>query len=158
MRTAPVALSLAALALVSCGPAPVGKTLPRAAAPPAAHEYTWDKLSFTEKHAVMTFTVMPNVGRLVQKYEKTEWPAATCERCHGSDGEAKGYKLPNSLAPLDPAHLPDPHSKDPDEAQIATFMFDEVVPQMTALLDAKPYDPKTGEGFYCFNCHAKVTR
>ena len=140
--------------LVSCGgarPEPVVATS-------QPHQPTWEKLSWDERHLAMTFRVLPNIAKTWQVYEKTDYPEMTCARCHGSDGEKKAYKLPNSLAPLDPQHMPDPASKDPDEAEIAKFMYGHVVPEMTALLDAEPYDPKTGKGFYCFDCHARIER
>jgi hypothetical protein len=148
-------VTLAALFLcISCGPAKPSPVV--AKSPP--HEPTWEKLTFEERHNVMTFRVLPNMAKTWQRYEKTDYPETTCARCHGANGEARGYELPNSLAPLDPQHMPDPNSKDPDEAEMARFMFGQVVPEMTALLDAEPYDPKTGRGFYCFECHARIER
>lgn len=104
----------------------------------------------------MTFAVLPNMGRAWQAFEKTPFAELTCTRCHGADAEAASYKMPNRLPPLDPARLPSRDAKDPKEARMARFMFDEVVPQMTELLDAEPYDAKTGRGFFCFDCHPKV--
>ncbi len=104
----------------------------------------------------MTFAVLPNMARAWQEHDATPDPTMTCRTCHGADAEAVAYKMPNGLPPLDPAHLPSPTSHDPREARVAKFMFDVVAPKMlTDLLDAAPYDPATGRGFYCFDCHAR---
>ena len=104
----------------------------------------------------MTCTVLPNMGRTWQTFLKSDAPTLTCRSCHGANAENINYKMPNpKLAPLDPSHLPSKLSSDAREARYAAFMIDEVVPQMLDLIDAAPYDAKTGTGFGCFNCHTK---
>jgi len=49
--------------------------------------------------------------------------------------------------------LPDAHDADPERARIAAFMTEKVTPQMAELLGVKSFDPRTGQGFSCFNCH-----
>jgi hypothetical protein len=54
--------------------------------------------------------------------------------------------MPNSeLWPIDFADFPTGAGAD--------FMSGEVVPQMTELLGAEPFDSSTGEGFGCLSCH-----
>jgi len=104
----------------------------------------------------MTFTVLPNMGQTWQKFSGSDAPTLTCRTCHGANAEDVAYKMPNpALLPLDPALLPSQTSRDAHEARWAKFMVEDVVPQMTDLIDAQPYDAKTGRGFGCFDCHTK---
>jgi hypothetical protein len=121
----------------------------------AIHENTappsWPTLSWEDRHTTMTFTVLPNMGRAWQKFPKSDAPTLTCRSCHGAKAEGTRYKMPNpNLPKLDPAHMPSKTSSDANEARWATFMIDEVVPQMTSLMDTTP-------SFGCFNCHTKKT-
>jgi len=140
-----------ALAIVSaCGGSTVAPVAtPRREAP------TWPTSSWEDRHSLMTFAVLPNMARAWQEHDGAPDPTMTCRTCHGANAEEVAYRMPNTLPPLDPAHLPSRTSRDPREAKTARFMFDVVVPQMTELLDAPPYDAKTGRGFFCFDCHPK---
>jgi len=79
-------------------------------------------------------------------------------RHHGENAERVQYRMPATLAPLDPAKMPDPSARDPKEAKMAKFMTDEVTPQMAGILGVPIFDPATGRGFSCFNCHPTATR
>jgi hypothetical protein len=138
--------------LAACG----GTVAPRAPLAPAAHEaQSWPTLSWEGRHDLMTLAVLPNMSRAWQEHDGAADPTMTCRTCHGANAEAVDYRMPNGLPPLDLAHLPSATSRDPREARMAKFMFDVVVPKMTDLLDATPYDPATRRGFYCFDCHPK---
>ncbi len=121
-----------------------------------ATRHTWAETGWEDRHTTMTFTVLPNMGRLWQKFTASDAPTLTCRTCHGQDAEDVKYRMPNpSLPALDRNRLPDASSRDPREAKWAAFMRNDVVPMMTNLIDADPYDPKTGKGFFCFNCHTE---
>jgi hypothetical protein len=110
---------------------------------------TWPKLSWGDRHELMTFTVLPNMAQTWQAFAKTDAPTLTCRTCHGENAEAARYQMPTPrLPPLDPAHMPSRDSSDANEARWTAFMTDEVVPQMIDLLDAPP-------SFGCFSCHTK---
>jgi hypothetical protein len=100
---------------------------------------TWTKLSFEEKHSVMTFKVLPNMARTWRDFKHTEDPEMTCRTCHGQDAEAVSYRMPNpSLAKIDPAH--------PPASDIATFMKTKMVPETSELV---------GADVGCNTCHPK---
>src|SRR5579883_2616897 len=72
----------------------------------------WSTASWERRHDVMTFTVLPNMGRLfAREYGKAD-PDLTCRDCHGEDAEAVAYAMPHGLPALDPGHLPDASSPD----------------------------------------------
>ncbi len=135
-----------ALLLAACGghvPAPEESGRQRSA------RATWPKLAWEDRHELMTFTVLPNMAQTWQAFSKTDAPTLTCRTCHGANAEAGHYAMPNpNLAKLDPRHPTSKTSTDANEARWTTFMTDEVVPQMTALLDAPP-------SFGCFACHTQ---
>ena len=117
----------------------------------------WKTETWEERHDVMTFAVLPNMGRLFQRFRGEPYPTMTCATCHGKDGESVDFKMPRGLPPLDPKHMPDPDSTDPKEARITKFMIEEVTPQMADLMGKPRMDPKTHRGFSCFGCHARLS-
>jgi hypothetical protein len=113
----------------------------------------WSAMSWEDRHDTMTFAVLPNMARTFQRFAGSAAPDMTCATCHGRDAELVQYAMPHGLPALDPAHLPDRNATDPKEARIAKFMFDEATPAMADLVGVPLYDPKTKQGFSCFNCH-----
>jgi hypothetical protein len=104
-----------------------------------AREDTWSKLSFEERHSVMTFKVLPNMARTWRDFRHTEDPEMTCRTCHGQDAEAVSYHMPNpSLPKIDPAH--------PPVNATATFMKTKMVPETSELV---------GAPIGCNTCHPK---
>ncbi len=132
-----------ALVLLACGgasaPAPRTTTAPR--------PDRWSRLSWDDRHDLMTFLVLPNMAPLFQREQRHPFPDMTCRTCHGQDAEAVHYAMPHGLPALDPAHMPDRRSSDPKVARMAAFMADEVTPRMAAMLGK----PDLG----CFDCHTK---
>ncbi len=133
--------------LVACGPHTAAPALhePRGSKP--APDDEWSKLSFEERHGVMTFTVLPNMARAWRDFrgtkdphrgEAAEPPAMTCRTCHGANAEAVNYRMPNpSLQPIDPARIP--------PGPVAQFMKEKMVPEMRELTGAPALE--------CNTCH-----
>jgi hypothetical protein len=140
--------------LSGCGaPRPASHSPPPAS---ASADDEWAGSSWEDRHDTMTFLVLPSMARLFQRFDGARYPDLTCRRCHGADAETVNYAMPHGLSALDPAHLPKPSDADPRTAKVAKFMTEEVTPQMADLLGVRPYDPATGRGFSCFNCHARA--
>lgn len=134
MSAVRIALLFALGALGACGP----RAAPAAPAPP--RQDSWSKLDFEERHAVMTFTVLPNMARTWRDFQGTADPTMTCRTCHGKDAEAVQYRMPNpSLPKIDPAR--------PPKGRVADFMTKTMVPDMLDLLGTTP------EHFGCNSCH-----
>jgi hypothetical protein len=133
-------------ALLGCASAPPHATRARAIAKATD---TWDASSWEERHDTMSFVVLPNMARLFQRFEGTQYPELTCRSCHGRDADQVAFAMLHTLVPLDPKHLPDPRSSDPREARIAKFMTDEVTPTFAKLIDAPP------DSVSCFSCHVR---
>lgn len=144
----------AAAVVAACGcrgsapartPAPARTAGATAAA--SAPEDEWTPLSWEDRHDVMTWAVLPNMGRTFWHFEGKAAPELSCRTCHGADAEAVKYKMPNGLPALDPAHMPSATSANAKEARTVKFMQDEVVPQMRELLGSPQLS--------CFTCHPR---
>ncbi len=126
-----------------------------AKAAPGAPDKKWADKSFQERKEWMGVEVMPKMKAMFKEYDEAQFKAFGCDTCHGEDGKEKNYAMPtDSIYPLD--------AKDPvgkamayDEA-VTKFMVEKVTPEMARLVDEEPYDPKTGKGFGCFECHPKA--
>lgn len=113
--------------------------------PPPAQAGTddWAKATWEDRHATMTWGVLPTMARRFQRFEKSAAPRLTCRTCHGADAEDRSYKMPNaSLAKLSPERLPTAES-----SPVARFMHEEVVPEMRELLESPTLS--------CFQCHPR---
>ncbi len=124
-----------------------------ASAPAAPPVDAWASSTWEERHDVMTWALLPNLGRTFQSFRGEREPSLACTTCHGEDAERVNYKMPNGLPALDPEHMPSEASKDPHEARMAKVMRERVMPQAIAILETVPYDPRTKKGFSCFSCH-----
>jgi hypothetical protein len=114
---------------------------PNATAATAIASDDWSKADWEDRHATMTWGVLPTMARKFQHFEKSAVPRLTCRTCHGADAEDRNYKMPNaSLAALSPTNLPKPES-----SPIARFMHEEVVPEMRELTGSPTLS--------CFQCH-----
>jgi cytochrome c553 len=126
-----------------------------AGAPPATAAPTpksWDDLSHDEKLALMKNQVLPKMKEAFQAYDSKDFADFTCVTCHGPDAKKGKFDMPNPKLPkLDfKAGLKKAMAKHP---KMVKFMHETVVPQMATMLGEQPYDPATGKGFGCAECH-----
>ena len=128
------ALAIAALSCATPAPSP-----PK----PSVHD-GWAPMSFVDKHEVMTFTVLPELGRAFMEFKGAKVAKLRCTSCHGANAEAVHYQMPNGLDPLDPDDMPKK-----SDGPMPAFMIDTVLPQMKEITG----DPT----LTCFSCHAKRT-
>ena len=104
----------------------------------------WPDKTADERQAYMQAVVLPDMQAEFENHDSS-YATMNCATCHGS-GASSNFAMPNPDLPvLDP--------KDWPTGATATFMNDTVVPTMANLLDADPFDPKTGQGFGCYGCH-----
>lgn len=109
-------------------------------------DLTWPEMDFDQRKAYMASDVMPPMQAAFAGYDAEAFETITCATCHGAGAEDGSFTMPaEHLYPIDFADFP--------TGEGADFMMDEVVPQMTTLLDAEPFDSTTGEGFGCISCH-----
>jgi hypothetical protein len=111
----------------------------------------WDEMTSEQKGQYMAEVVMPEMRRLFQEHDAEEYADFSCATCHGDNAHDVGFRMPNGLAPLDPAQIPAMFQSDHPGA---VFMTQRVWPRMGELLGEPLYNPETHEGFACLNCHA----
>jgi hypothetical protein len=147
--------SAAASAEPAASSAPVASAAPSAAptAPPGPPgDGDWDKWSHDWKKAYMMSDVLPKMGELFKAFDAKHYSDMKCKTCHGAGAEDGSYKMPNpDLPKLDmKGKLKTEKAKHPKAVE---FMMKKVEVQMASLLGEKPFDPKTGKGFACGDCH-----
>jgi hypothetical protein len=150
---ASAAPSASAAAAPSAAPSASVAAAPAAPPPPGPGE--WDKWSKDQKLGYMKTAVAPKMGALFHDFDSTKYAEPKCVLCHGAGVKAGNFKMPNPdlpKLPTSPADFQKLHDKKP---QMVDFMVHQVVPQMAALVGEEPFDPKTGKGFGCFECHTK---
>lgn len=109
----------------------------------------WEAMTFEERHGLMTWTLLPNMARRFRLFERTALPELACITCHGVDAESHDYRMPATLPPLDPAHMPSADAADPEEARTVRFMTDVVTPFADRMMRA-------GGTITCFSCHPRA--
>lgn len=109
------------------------------AAPRAPEPPSWDAMSTAQRHAHMTSTVMPEMKSLFSAFDRGRYARMTCATCHGKDGEARRFRMPN------PDLLLEPEARQGAGA-VNDFMTTKVAPEMARLLGRGSFD--------CFGCHA----
>ena len=122
-----------------------------AAAPEPATPQTWADMNHDQRMTYMRETVMPEMKTLFVAFDSERFADFGCQTCHGEDARAVGFGMPNGLAPLDPAHIPEIFQS---ERPMAVFMTQKAWPKMAELLDEPLFDAASGDGFSCMNCHA----
>lgn len=129
------------------------EAVPEVSAPPQA----WEQMSFDAKQSYMMEKVLPVMEAKFQAHDAQEFDDFGCASCHGEDARDREFAMPSpDLPALYPSGHPKQEQMVEEQKEMATFMFQEVVPSMQTMLGAEPYDEATGEGFSCFSCHPKA--
>jgi hypothetical protein len=142
--------------------APAPTSTGEAAAPPAEPsaepevqippDTAFADLSAVQKKAFMQKVVLPHMTEVFQAFDKEHFKEVTCLTCHNKKAKEGDFHMPNpDLPKLNMANKMAEHKK--KAPKMLEFMMTKVSPEMATLLKAKPYDPKTQQGFGCMNCH-----
>ncbi len=111
----------------------------------------WAKMNPEQRREHMAKVVLPGMKDKFKAHDANAFAKFGCDTCHGKNGKDVGFAMPNDLTPLDPQDpIGSGNAMDPE---MTKFMAEIVVPEMAKMLDTQPYDPKTGQGFGCFDCH-----
>jgi len=117
---------------------------------------SWQDLeTLTEQREFMNWEVLPPMADAFQAFDADEFAEFDCETCHGDDMWQVEFEMPNGNTELPFDGFPFSESDDLEEAAFGEFMEDDVLPDMVELLDEEEYDPQTGTGFGCYECHER---
>lgn len=117
----------------------------------ATADVAWADMSMEQRGHYMEHTVVPEMRSIFQEYDGEEYAEFGCATCHGENARDVHFRMPNDLAPLNPANIGGIFQS---EEPVAQLMTQRVWPRMAELLQQPPFDPETGEGFSCMGCHA----
>jgi hypothetical protein len=111
----------------------------------------WDDMTPEQRGQFMAEVVVPEMRTIFQEHDATRFADFGCATCHGANAHDVHFQMPNGVHPLDHATIMATfQSQDPS----ATWMTQRVWPRMAELIGEAPFNPETGEGFRCVNCHA----
>jgi hypothetical protein len=105
----------------------------------------------------MNDVVMPAMTALFQAYDPERYANVTCATCHGENARRVHFHMPtSSLAPLPAFGTEGWERMAAEHPRMMAFMAERMVPAMAQLLGQSPFDPQTGRGFGCMNCHTRA--
>ncbi|MDB4937004.1 MAG: hypothetical protein JWP87_3976 [Labilithrix sp.] len=164
------ALAAAALvpAAIACGgqPEPITPTAttappsasavaPATTAPAAGTTTTWKDMNKEQRVEFMKTVVLPKMKTELTAYDAKRFSGMSCGTCHGEGAKDGSFRMPNAkLMPHVPNDMGEFQKLMKDRPDAVKFMATKVVPQMAQLLGEEPFDPKTGKGFGCHECHS----
>jgi len=108
-------------------------------------------MDFDQRATYMKKVVLPKMRDEFKAWE-SEHAHMNCATCHGAGASEGSFEMPNPRLPKLTMDLKEEMKEEPEATK---FMMERVVPEMAKLLDEPAYDPKTGKGFGCFDCHVK---
>jgi hypothetical protein len=92
------------------------------------------------------------MGKTFQGFDAEHYAEFGCVTCHGPGAKDGNFEMPSPALPKLPE---DPTPVFQEKPEVSKFMSEQVVPQMAKLLGEEPFNPETGKGFGCFDCHQK---
>ena len=136
-------------------PAPDAAPLaaPAPATEPVAPPKPFVDMTEVEQKELMKKVITPVMRKRFQDFDGEHFTKVNCATCHGQGAIEGKFEMPNAELPKLPKTPEGFQKLAADEPKAMAFMKDVVMPAMTTMLGAKPYDPATHEGFSCMNCH-----
>ena len=115
-------------------------------------ETAWHQKAPDQKLEHMKAVIFPAAKADFQQYDATKYADFKCTTCHGAAAKERGFKMPNPDLPPLPT-TPEGWGKlKADKPKALEFMHAWSV-KMAGFQGEAPFDPATGKGFGCMECH-----
>ncbi len=131
---------------------PGGETGPVGDASADAAARPFDELNHRERIEVMKTVVVPRLKPVFQELDATHFAEFSCSTCHGPGAERGEFEMPSAALPKLPAQGAFDALLE-EQPAVMDVMMHQVLPEMASALGESPFDPATGEGFSCYDCH-----
>lgn len=109
-----------------------------------------------EQKQHMKQVVLPVMRARFQQFDPEEFAKVNCATCHGKGAMEGKFEMPNPEL----TKLPKTHEGFLElaktKAKALDFMGKVVMPAMATMMGEPPFDPATGKGFGCFECHTAL--
>jgi len=108
-----------------------------------------------ERKEYMKAVVLPNMKANFTEFDAETYGSMNCATCHGDGAKTGKFDMPNPQLPKLPADEAGFNVLNQKKPDVMKFMAGKVLPAMAHLVGELPYNPKTKQGFGCFECHTK---
>jgi hypothetical protein len=152
-------LSLAATGFFigACGGSkPPAESAPGTSAEPAPADGSgtpWAGMNKEQRASFMLQVVQPKMKGLFQQFDAEHFSKFNCATCHGDGAKNKSFAMPDANLPKLPGTMDGFEQLKAQKPEMVKFMAEVVVPEMAKLLNEAAFDPATGKGFGCGECH-----
>jgi hypothetical protein len=119
---------------------------------PAAASKSFDDMDHRERTELMKTVVVPKMKPLFEGFDAEHFADFSCVTCHGPGAKRGEFDMPNADLPKLPAKGAFDALME-EKPEVMEFMSKHVLPDMASALGEAPFDPSTGEGFSCYDCH-----
>jgi hypothetical protein len=126
---------------------------PATTGPAAGTTTTWKEMNHDQRLEFMKSTVLPKMKAEFAEYDAKRFGNINCGTCHGEGMKDGSFKMPNAKLPKVPNDMPGFQALAKAQPDAMKFMSTKVVQDMAKMLGKDPFDPKTGKGFGCHECH-----
>ena len=118
-------------------------------APPYEPPGPWATLTWTERYEFMVEITQPEMEQMFRDFDPVAYPEVTCATCHGEDGAAVDYAMPNGVAPLAFSDFPFDEHEDDRLREVGIWMEDTVIVRMAEYTG----EEVAVDGMSCLDCH-----
>lgn len=155
-RSIPVAFAV--LVVAACGGSqPAAESAPGESAEPAPAAAdsgkAWADMNKGERASYMMQVVQPKMKVLFQEFDAKHFATFNCATCHGEGAKNKSFAMPDAAIPKIPGNMEGFEKLKAEKPEMVKFMMETVVPEMAKLVNEPVFDPATGKGFGCGECH-----